>query len=270
MDLMDLHDVAAIVRGAVEDAKVGVVPIGAGTHREVANPVADGCDEIRIPNGIVSYDPNDMTITAFAGTPIAELNRVLCGHRQEVSLDPRNDAATLGGVLACGLSGIRRLRLGPIRDTVLEVRLIDGRGTLVKGGGPVVKNVTGYDLPRLVVGSFGTLGVILQATLRCRPAPAQQQWFCSSETPSYLRRKLFRPSAVLWDGTSTSVLLEGYSDDIASESKSADLDGMLSSPPLFPNGANRGRISVDPRRLAALTQRLGGLDGVRLVAHPSY
>ena len=77
--------------------------------------------------------------------------------------------ATIGGILACGLSGVRRLRHGPVRDHVLEVRFETGDGRMVKGGGPTVKNVTGYDIPRLFVGSLGTIGVLHQATLRCRP-----------------------------------------------------------------------------------------------------
>ncbi len=88
------------------------------------------------------------------------------------ALDPRDPAATIGGILACGLSGWRRLRHGPLRDHVLEVRFVTAQGRLVKAGGPTVKNVTGYDLPRLLVGSFGTLGVLAQVTLRCRPRPA--------------------------------------------------------------------------------------------------
>ena len=263
---MDLSNIAASVSTTIRDTEIGVVPIGAGTHREVANPVIPGCVEVRIPSGVVAYDPNDMTITALAGTSVAELNMVLNEHAQEIALDPRSDDATLGGVFATGLSGVRRLRLGPIRDTVLEVRFVDGRGTLVKGGGPVVKNVTGYDLPRLFVGSLATLGVLVQISLRCRPAPMQRSWFRHVGEPQELRRRLFRPSAVLWDGTATSVLLEGYPDDIATEARTADLVDGLAVPPALPNGAHRGRISVDPRRVMAIASRLDDLDGARYCA----
>ena len=91
---------------------------------------------------------------------------------QECALDPRDRAATVGGVLATGLSGHRRLRLGPLRDRVLEVRFVTADGRLVKAGGPTVKNVSGFDLPRLLVGSLGTIGVLVQVTLRCQPRPA--------------------------------------------------------------------------------------------------
>ena len=263
---MDLNAIVDSVSTAILDADVGIVPVGTRTQQQVANPVTPGCVEVCVPSGVVAYDPNDMTITALAGTTVAELNAVLHEHQQEVALDPRDDRATIGGVFACGLSGLRRLRLGPIRDTVLEVRFVDGRGTLVKGGGPVVKNVTGYDLPRLFVGSLGTLGVLVQLTLRCRPAPAQRTWFRHDGAPTELRRRLFRPSAVVWDGRATSVLLEGYANDIATESGAAQLTHVTADPPTLPAGAHRGRISVEPRRVTAVAARLRDVDDLCYLA----
>ena len=183
---------------------------------------------------------------------MAELAGALSEYAQEVPFDPRSDSASVGGVLACGLSGRRRLRLGPVRDTVLEVRMVDGRGTLIKGGGQVVKNVTGYDIPRLFVGSFGTLGVLLQCTLRCRPAPGASQWFVTDRDPFDVRDALFRPSAVLTDGVQTYVLIEGYPDDISTEAERAGLVDRAPVAPLLPYAAHRGRISVAPAALAAL------------------
>src|SRR6478736_3214743 len=143
---------AAPVVDALRDSTDAIVVTGAGTHAEVGNPVvAARVSTVCIDAGVVTYDPDDMTVTALAGTTVAELDAAVGEAGQEVSLDPRSRDATIGGVLAAGLSGIRRLRHGPLRDTLLEVRFVDGCGTLVKGGGPVVKNVTGYDLPRLVV-----------------------------------------------------------------------------------------------------------------------
>ena len=92
---------------------------------------------------------------------------------------PRPSAATL----ATGLSGPRRLRYGPLRDRVLEVRFVTADGRLVKGGGPTVKNVTGYDIPRLLVGSLGTIGVLVQVTLRCQPEPATARWAVTDADP---------------------------------------------------------------------------------------
>ncbi len=165
------------------------------------------------PRGVIAYEPADMTITVGAGTSFDELDRVLAEHGQQCALDPRAGRATVGGILACGLSGPRRLRHGPVRDHVLEVRFETGDGRLVKGGGPTVKNVTGYDLPRLFVGSLGTIGVLQQATLRCRPRPARCTVVHGRRDPS----RAFRPSARLWDGEREAVLLEGIDVDVEAE-----------------------------------------------------
>src|SRR4051794_8370785 len=187
------------------------VPVGARTHWEVGGPPPAGT-EVRAPSGVVAYEPADMTVTVGAGTAFTDLDRVVAEHGQEVPLDPRSGDATIGGILACGLSGIRRLRHGPLRDHVLEVRFVTGYGVLVKGGGPTVKNVTGYDLPRLFVGSLGTLGVLVQATLRCRPRARTARWFGAPPEATF-----YRASARVWNGTEEYVLLEGAEEDVASQ-----------------------------------------------------
>src|SRR5205085_7325263 len=129
---------------------------------------------------------------------------------QECPLDPRDPAATVGGTLAAGLSGLRRLGVGPLRETVLEVVLVRADGRVVRGGGPTVKNVTGYDVPRLVVGSLGTLGVIVQATLRTRPIAPASAWFTSERPPAELLEVLYAPAALITGGTGVRVWLEGH------------------------------------------------------------
>jgi glycolate oxidase FAD binding subunit len=220
-----------------------IAPVGARTQWEVGGPPVAGATEVRAPVGVIAYEPADMTITVGAGTSFDEVDRVLAEQGQQCALDPRVRAGTVGGILACGLSGLRRLRHGPVRDHVLEVRFRTGDGRLVKGGGPTVKNVTGYDLPRLFVGSLGTIGVLEQATLRCRPRPARSQWFTGVDTT-----RAFRPSARLWDGEREAVLLEGADIDV--EAQSCDLIA-LTEPPAFPTGAHRGRISVPPGAVRA-------------------
>jgi glycolate oxidase FAD binding subunit len=227
-----------------------IAPVGARTHWEVGGPPVAGAIEVRARAGVIAYEPADMTITVGAGTSFDELDRVLAEHGQQCALDPRSRAATVGGILACGLSGLRRLRHGPIRDHVLEVRFETGDGRLVKGGGPTVKNVTGYDLPRLFVGSLGTIGVLHQATLRCRPRPVRSQWFTGVETA-----RMFRPATRLWDGEREAVLLEGVDVDVQAESR--DLVA-LAGPPAFPDGAHRGRISVAPGAVRACGAALSG------------
>ncbi len=228
-----------------------IAPVGARTQWAVGGPPPGDAVEIAAPAGVIAYEPADMTITVGAGTPFDVVDRLLAEHGQECALDPRSRAATIGGILACGLSGIRRLRHGPVRDHVLEVRFETGDGHLVKGGGPTVKNVTGYDLPRLFVGSLGTLGVLHQATLRCRPRFAQSRWFSPSQTRS---RPLYRPSAHLWDGHRVAVLLEGARVDVDAQGR--DLEP-LEGPPALPDGRHRGRVSVAPGRARACAAALG-------------
>jgi glycolate oxidase FAD binding subunit len=224
------------------------VPVGARTQWEVGGPPPIAANETRAPAGVLIYEPADMTVTVGAGTAFTELDARLAEHGQEVALDPRSGAATVGGILACGLSGIRRLRHGPVRDHVLEVRFITGDGRMVKGGGPTVKNVTGYDLPRLFVGSIGSLGLLTQATLRCRPRPAVTRWYTGADTSA-----CFRPSARLWDGAREYVLLEGVAIDV--DAQGAGLAPC--DPPALPAGPHRGRISVAPARVRALGRALG-------------
>ena len=226
-----------------------VAPVGARTHWEVGGPPAVGAVEVRAQAGVISYEPADMTITVGAGTSFETLDRTLAEHGQECALDPRSRDATIGGILACGLSGLRRLRHGPLRDHVLEVRFETGDGRLVKGGGPTVKNVTGYDLPRLFVGSLGTIGLLRQATLRCRPRFPNARWFAGSGRGS------FRPSARLWNGAHEAVLFEGVERDVDAQGRGLSA---LEGAPALADGPHRGRISVAPGQVRPCA---GALDG---------
>jgi len=127
--------------------------------------------------GIVDYEPTEMVVTARCGTPLAELEAVLAERGQMLAFEPPHFAAagtssaTLGGCVAAGLSGPRRASAGAVRDFVLGARLLDGRGRILSFGGQVMKNVAGYDVSRLLAGSLGTLGVILEASLKVLPRP---------------------------------------------------------------------------------------------------
>lgn len=126
---------------------------------------------------IVDYPARDMTITVEAGIRMADLQSALAAERQRLPVDaPQAPEATLGGVIAANASGPRRFGAGTMRDYVIGISAVDGRGTLYSGGGRVVKNVAGYDFCKLLTGSLGTVGVIAQATLKVRPIPEQTCW----------------------------------------------------------------------------------------------
>jgi len=132
----------------------------------------DTCDY----SGILNYEPSELVVTARCGTPLAELERSLAESGQMLPFEPPHfgPGATLGGCVAAGLSGPRRASAGAVRDFVLGVRLLDGRGRVLSFGGEVMKNVAGYDVSRLLVGSLGTLGVILEVSLKVLPRPAAE------------------------------------------------------------------------------------------------
>jgi glycolate oxidase FAD binding subunit len=257
-------DALDALRDAVAAAEV-VVPRGGGTHWEVGGSAPSGVD-VTTPAGIIAYEPAELTVTVGAGTTVADLAGVLGAAGQESVLDPRDPArATVGGTLAVGLSGPRRLRWGPLRDRVLEVRFVTADGRVVKGGGPTVKNVTGYDLPRLLIGSLGTIGVLVQVTLRCQPLPPTAVWLATDNDPFEAAGRLFRPSCIAWDGRTTKVLLEGHTDDVDAQARAAGLR-LTDVGPTWPDGPHRGRISVRPRKLRQLASRLDAVDGLEWTA----
>ncbi len=127
-------------------------------------------------NGIIEYEPTELVITARAGTRLTDLQAALDQHGQMLAFEPPYFAstATLGGCIAAGLSGPRRAAVGAVRDFVLGVRILDGQGNDLHFGGQVMKNVAGYDVSRLMVGAMGTLGVLLEVSLKVLPKPAAE------------------------------------------------------------------------------------------------
>lgn len=137
---------------------------------------ADPVDLTRLA-GVVTYEPEELILIARPATPLSQLEALLAEHGQHLAFEPPavGAAATLGGVLGCGASGPRRFRAGAARDFVLGVELIDGQGRRVRAGGRVVKNVTGFDLWRAVVGAHGTLGVLTEVCLKLWPRPQTER-----------------------------------------------------------------------------------------------
>lgn len=152
---------------------------GAGTWLDAGRPVdGDSVIATRALSGIVEYVPGDLTLTAHAGTSLAEIRHVTAAHRQWLALDPHgSDDGTLGATVATASAGPLATAFGTPRDLVLGVEFISGTGTVVRGGGRVVKNVAGFDLVRLLTGSWGTLGVITEITVRLHARPAADQSF---------------------------------------------------------------------------------------------
>ncbi len=130
--------------------------------------------DVRHHGGIIHYEPTELVITAAAGTPLKLIENALAEHNQMLAFEPPHfgDRATLGGAIASGLSGPRRPYAGAARDFVLGTKLINGKGEQLHFGGEVMKNVAGYDLSRLLTGSLGTLGILLEVSLKVLPRPA--------------------------------------------------------------------------------------------------
>lgn len=188
---------------------------GAGTRRRAP----EGVRVVHPPAGVNTFRPEEMTVSCGAGTTLRELDAVLGQRGQYVNLGQRRHCAgTVGGALATGWNDHLRLGRGPIRDSLLEAHLVDGDARVVKAGGPTVKNVSGFDLCRLIVGSQGRLGAVAEVILRTRPLPASMRWFrvddVDADRIGLVTSRLHRPAAVLWDGLGVDVCLEGHDTDI--------------------------------------------------------
>ncbi|MBX3629148.1 MAG: glycolate oxidase subunit GlcE [Nitrosomonas sp.] len=155
---------------------------GGGSKAFYGHPRTESAESLDITpyQGIVNYESTELVITARAGTRLSEIESVLREHGQMLAFEPPHFAntATLGGCVAAGLSGPRRASAGAVRDFVLGVRMLDGTGRDLHFGGQVMKNVAGYDISRLMVGSMGTLGVLLEVSLKVLPLPVAEKTIC--------------------------------------------------------------------------------------------
>src|SRR6267154_4562390 len=176
-DLSELRDAVAEALAAEEPLEL----VGGGSKRGLGRPVqaAHTLDLSRL-SGIRDYAPSELVLTVGAATPLAEIERALAKHNQMLAFEPpgwggllgvEDAAPTLGGVLACNLSGPRRVKAGAARDHFLGFHAVSGRAEIFKAGGKVVKNVTGYDLPKLMAGSYGTLAALEEVTVKVLPQP---------------------------------------------------------------------------------------------------
>jgi glycolate oxidase FAD binding subunit len=165
-------EIAAQVRDAAA-ARTPLAIVGGNSKPWLGRRVTGAPLTLAAHSGIVTYEPTELVLTARAGTPLAAIERLLADHGQMLAFEPPHlgTTATLGGTVACGLSGPARAARGAARDYVLGARVVNGAGEVLRFGGQVMKNVAGYDVSRLMVGAQGTLGVLLDVSLKVLPCP---------------------------------------------------------------------------------------------------
>lgn len=174
------RDLAADLAERVTDAAARKQPLrlcGRGSKAFYGRAVDGEPLELAGHSGVVSYEPTELVLTARAGTPVADIDELLAAHGQALSFDPPSfdGGASIGGAVAAGLAGPGRPWGGAPRDLLLGIRLLDGRGRQLRFGGEVMKNVAGYDVSRLMAGALGTLGILLEVSLKVLPAPTEHR-----------------------------------------------------------------------------------------------
>lgn len=256
---------AADVLNAASGERAPVLVWGGGLHQGIGNAVVPQVvlSTARLDR-VIAWEPEDLTVVVEAGVKIGRLEESL-EERGQTALLPETVAdATIGGVIAAGVSGYRRARFGPTRDRVLQVTLVTGDGRVVTGGGRVVKNVSGYDLPRIATGSFGSLGLIASVCLKLWPLP-EARATVAVDSPDSAWRTAFRPMAVLETPAGSFAYLQGTHAEVASQV--ARLGGSPAEGFLWPStpaGEVVVSIRVRPSLTSAVVTRLPS--GVPFVA----
>jgi glycolate oxidase FAD binding subunit len=241
--------VIEIVRWAL----AGAVPLelaGRGSKRGFGRPVqAAHALDLSGLAGIEVYEPEELVLTARPGTPMAEIEAALAASGQALAFEPPDlgplyggpaGAGTLGGTVGCNLSGPRRLKAGAARDHVLGIEAVSGRGQAFKSGGRVVKNVTGYDLPKLLTGAFGTLAAMTRITVKVLPAPETVRTLVIAglddtagvavltralTSPYEVSGAAHLPAGILGDAARSLVRIEGFGPSV--DSRVASLSQLL-------------------------------------------
>ncbi len=209
-------DAVAEVLGWASTEGHRVLPWGGGTHMGPATGEAP--DVVVLTSGlnrVVDWQPEDLTLVVEAGVPVSEIEASLAERRQSAVLVEHPAGSTIGGMIAAGASGYRRLRYGPTRDRMLEVTLATGDGRVITAGGRVVKNVTGYDIPRLACGSEGSLGVIGQVCLKLWPVPESSASLEVDDVATFAG--LYRPLALLETEAGLTAYVTGTPEEVAAQ-----------------------------------------------------
>jgi glycolate oxidase FAD binding subunit len=214
---------------------------GGGSKAEIGAPREAQLVSTAGFNGVIDYDPAELVLTVGAGTPLAQIQALVASENQMLAFDPFDHgplfgrpagAATIAGVVAAGVSGSRRLALGAARDHLLGFEAVSGRGERFIGGAKVVKNVTGYDLPKVMAGSWGRLGMITQLTLKVLPAPRVRATMlvegldipaAVAAMTAALRAPLEVAAAAHIPGLGTGLRLQGFGPSV--DARAAQLPG---------------------------------------------
>lgn len=202
---------------AAEVGTDGPVAVAGGRTRwSAGGALAEGTRVLNAPNGIVEHRAEEMTVTVRAGTTVADLHAALAEVGQRTALPDRG--GTVGGALVVGENDMRALGRERMRTALLQVRYVSSQGRIITSGGPTVKNVSGFDLPRIMVGSLGTLGLLAEVILRTNPIPPVSRWLAADGAhPRDVLETALAPSAVLTDGGTVWVELEGHGADVEAQ-----------------------------------------------------
>jgi glycolate oxidase FAD binding subunit len=184
---------------------------GGGTKDWYGQRLAGDILDTRVFNGIVDYEPTELVITARCGTPLAEIEAALAAQNQMLAFEPPHfgAGATVGGMVAAGLSGPARASVGSLRDFVLGAVLMDGKGEVLHFGGQVMKNVAGYDVSRLLTGAMGTLGLLLEVSIKVLPVPFAQATVCQPMSQADAIERLNT-----WGGQPLPISASLWQDDV--------------------------------------------------------
>lgn len=262
-------EIADAVRAALDD-KATFEIVSNGSKRDFGRPVsAERTLDVSSLSGILNYEPEELVVTAQAATPIKDIEAALAERRQMLGFEPVDwsalfgghpGRATLAGTVATNACGARRVKAGAVRDHVIGCRFVNGTGEAIKAGGNVIKNVTGFDVPKLMCGAFGTLGVLTQVTLRVVPLPARTMSFAIAMSSAESGLRTLRQAASLpVDPTGLAYLPEP-----ALKASVAAQAGSFAGAAGIAVIRLEGAITALTEKLATLRQIFAGFDTVTL------
>lgn len=241
-DVADLTDVLVAQVRSAADAGRPLRIVGGDTKAFLGRPVVGDPLRLAAHTGVTDYDPSELVFTARAGTPLAEIETLLHSNGQMLAFEPPSFGpdSTIGGVVAAGLAGPRRPFAGAVRDSLLGVKVLDGRGRVLRFGGTVFKNVAGFDAFRLMAGAMGRLGVLLEVSVRVAPSPPTEvsrsfevSWPRAQTWIAALMRRPIPLSGAAYDGARLHLRFSGGPASV--EQIAAELGGDKTADSFWPD-----------------------------------